>query len=148
MSTFDAVVAEACAAQPSIEEIRAEEQAAMGEAPGALNAAPVSVSFPGTIGSALGGADWAPEDAAVAATDAGDGTWTLTATLPAGSCEFKPAINNSWNENYGAGGVVGGDNIPLTLDAETEVTFVYERATNAVFALSAGDEVIAGERPE
>jgi hypothetical protein len=150
----DAAMEETRATQPTIEEIRAEEQAAAEEAAAASAAAananrpdPASVSFPGTIGAALGGADWAPDDAAVQATDAGDGRWTLTGTLAAGSYEFKAAINGTWDENYGAGGVAGGDNIMLELDAETEVTFVYERAANAVYVL-AGDEVIAGERPE
>ncbi len=153
MAAFDATVEELRAAQPSLEEIQAAAQAAAEEAAAAALAdgderpAPASVSFPGTIGAALGGADWAPDDPAVAAIDAGDGTWTLTATLPAGSYEFKAAVGGSWDENYGAGGVAGGDNIPLVLDAETEVTFVYARATNAVWVL-AGDEVIAGERPE
>ncbi|MGL4648919.1 MAG: alpha-1,6-glucosidase domain-containing protein, partial [Caldilineaceae bacterium] len=154
MEAIDAAIADMRANQPTIEEIRAAEEAAAEEAAVAAAAevaadrpAPEAVSFPGTIGSALNGADWAPEDAAVAATDAGDGTWRLTGTLPAGSYEFKAAINNSWDENYGAGGAAGGDNIPLVLDAETEVTFVYERATNAVYVL-VGDEVIAGERPE
>jgi pullulanase-type alpha-1,6-glucosidase len=153
VAAFDAALEEARSEQPSIDEIRAEAEAAEREAAAAAAAAmaadrpaPESVGFPGTIGAALGGADWTPDDPAVAATDQGDGRWTLVATLPAGSYEFKAAINGSWDENYGAGGVAGGDNLPLVLDAESEVTFVYDRATNAVYAL-VGDEVVAGERP-
>ena len=108
--------------------------------------APESVSFPGTIGAALGGADWAPDDAAVQAADQGDGTWTLTGDLPAGSYEFKAAINGAWDENYGLDGTAGGDNIPLTLAADAAVTFHYDRATNAVWATVDG-AVVAGAEP-
>ncbi|MBP8292285.1 MAG: hypothetical protein KAX65_05900, partial [Caldilineaceae bacterium] len=123
-----------------------------GTEPGALApapsepAAPASVSFPGTIGAALGGADWAPDDAAVQAADQGDGTWTLTGDLPAGSYEFKAAINGTWDENYGVDGAAGGDNIPLTLADAAAVTFHYDRTTNAVWATVAGT-VVAGAAP-
>ena len=94
----------------------------------------------------MGGADWAPEDAAVQAADAdGDGLWTLTGQLAAGSYEFKAAVNNSWDENYGAGGTAGGDNIPLVLEAGADVTFFYDRATNAVWA-EVGGAVVAGAK--
>src|SRR5690606_32040072 len=122
-------------------EINAPAEGDMADRP-----APDSVSFPGTIGAALGGADWAPDDAAVQAVDQGDGTWTLTSTLPAGAYEFKAAINDTWDENYGLDGAAGGDNIPLTLDADAEVTFHYDRATNAVWATVDG-EVVAGAEP-
>ena len=94
----------------------------------------------------MGGADWAPDDAAVQAADQGDGIWTLTGDLPAGSYEFKAAINGAWDENYGLDGAAGGDNIPLTLAADAEVTFHYDRATNAVWATVDG-AVVAGAAP-
>ena len=37
-----------------------------------------------------------------------------TFTLPAGDYEYKVAINGSWDENYGAGGVAGGGNVAYT----------------------------------
>ena len=80
------------------------------------------------------------------AVDAGDGLWTLTGVLPAGDYLFKAAINGAWDENYGLGGVQGGDDIPLALEAETEVTFFYDRGTNAVWAEDGGGAVLAGER--
>ena len=58
------------------------------------------VSFPGTIGAAVGGAAWGPDDPTVQAAGRGEGTWTLTGDLPAGSYEFKAAINGAWDETY------------------------------------------------
>lgn len=71
--------------QPSLEEI----QAAAAVAAAQEQPVPQRVSFPGTIGSALGGADWAPDDPAVQAAGEGLGIWALVANLPAGEFEFK-----------------------------------------------------------
>ncbi len=125
-----------------MEEIQAAEAAAA-----QVQTAPQSVSFPGTIGSALGGADWAPDDPAVQATGEGLGVWALVADLPAGEYEFKVAINGSWDENYGLGGERNGPNIPLRLDSPATVTFRYDAATHAVWAEVAG-EVVAGAAPD
>jgi hypothetical protein len=108
--------------------------------------APESVSFPGTIGVALGGADWAPDDPAVQAVGEGLGVWSLVAELPAGDYEFKAALNGAWDENYGLDGEAGGANILLTLVADAEVTFRYDAATHAVWAEVMG-EVVAGTAP-
>lgn len=108
-----------------------------------VGAAPASVSFPGTMAGTLGGSDWTPSDPVVQASPNGNGVWTLTATLPPGTFEFKVALNGAWDTNYGLGGVASGDNIPLTLDQESQVTFVYEQATNAVYAMVDG-QVVAG----
>ena len=35
-------------------------------------------------------------------------------TCRPGAYEYKVALNDSWDENYGAGGAPGGANIPLT----------------------------------
>ncbi len=40
-----------------------------------------------------------------------------TTALPAGAYEAKAAINEAWDENYGAGGVPDGANIAFTVDA-------------------------------
>lgn len=141
-AALDAQLQNIRAEQPSLEEIKAAETAAAA----ADRPAPESVSFPGTIGSALGGNDWAPDDGAVQAIDQSDGTWTLTGNLPAGNYEFKAAINGSWDENYGLNGEPGGANITLSLAADAEVTFHYDRATNAVWTTVDG-EVVAGSEP-
>ncbi len=120
-----------------------EAVTAAATAPAPSGGAPTSVSFPGTIAATLGGADWAPSDPVVQAASTGNGVWTLTVTLPPGTFEFKAALNGSWDTNFGQGGVADGDNILLTLDQESQVTFVYEQATNAVYALVDG-QVVAG----
>ena len=138
---MDAALQSRRAEQPPLEVINAPAEGGVVERP-----APEAVSIPGTIGAALGGADWAPDGAAVQATDQGDGVWTLTGSLPAGSYEFKAAINGAWDENYGIDGEQGGANLSLTLDADAEVTFHYDRASNAVWATVDG-VVVAGAEP-
>ncbi|MEZ4619450.1 MAG: hypothetical protein R2867_28640 [Caldilineaceae bacterium] len=70
--------------------------------------------------------DWQPDCAATELTyDADDQVWQGTFTVPAGDWEYKTALNDSWDENYGAGAVAGGDNIPLSLAAATDVKFYY-----------------------
>ncbi|HET7690752.1 MAG TPA: alpha-amylase family glycosyl hydrolase, partial [Nocardioidaceae bacterium] len=63
-----------------------------------------------------------------------DGTsvFELDVTLPPGSYEFKVRLNGSWDENYGAGGVSGGPNIPLALQHEADLTFTYDHASHRV----------------
>ena len=46
--------------------------------------------------------------------------------VPAGSYEFKVTINGSWDENYGQGGAPGGANIPLVLEGDAELRFIYD----------------------
>ena len=46
----------------------------------------------------------------------GDGVYTWShRQIPAGSYEVKVAHGLSWDENYGAGGVPDGANIPFTV---------------------------------
>ncbi len=78
-------------------------------------------------------ADWDPAcDAAQLTLDPADGLWRLTADIPAGSWEYKVAINRAWDENYGAGGVAAGPNIALSLAADSPVTFTYDPTTHVV----------------
>jgi len=61
-----------------------------------------------------------------------DGVYTFATTaIPAGAYEGKVALNESWDVNYGAGGVQGGDNILFTVPASgATVTFAFDSATN------------------
>ena len=95
---------------------------------------PSSVTLAGDLQSELGCPDdWQPDCAATAlADDDGDGSWTATFAVPAGTWSYKVALNGSWDENYGAGGTADGDDIALTLEAETDVTFTYDHATHEV----------------
>ena len=53
-----------------------------------------------------------------------------TSRCPAGSYEYKVAVNDSWDEAYGLNG--GGDNIPLTIAGETGIRFTFDDTTHRV----------------
>ncbi|MBL8058692.1 MAG: hypothetical protein JNK29_18455, partial [Anaerolineales bacterium] len=91
-------------------------------------AAPASVTIAGSLQSEAGCAgDWDPACAVTHLTyDAGDDVWQGTWALPAGSYEYKAALNNAWTENYGANAAPGGANIPLSLAAGASVKFYYD----------------------
>ncbi len=93
---------------------------------------PAAVGIPGSLQSELGcPGDWQPECAATRLTyDAADRVWQGTFTVPAGSWEYKAALNNSWDENYGAGAERNGPNIALNLAADTSVKFYYDHQTH------------------
>src|SRR5205814_1711074 len=84
--------------------------------------------------------DWMPDCRASELLDPdGDGVYTFTTTaIPAGSYEVKVAHNLSWDENYGAGGVPGGANIPFFVAAGGDrTTFSYVLATH-ILTVDAG----------
>ncbi len=62
----------------------------------------------------------------------GDGTYSFTtASILVGDWEVKVAHDESWDENYGAGGVPGGPNIPFTVvNAGLDVVFTYDSGTH------------------
>jgi pullulanase-type alpha-1,6-glucosidase len=105
---------------------------------------PEVVAVPGSHNSEMGcTGDWQPDCAAARLTrDAMDGVWKGTFTVPAGSYEYKAALNNSWTENYGAGAVPGGANIPYTT-AGGPVSFYYDHATHWVTSSAEGPVVTA-----
>ena len=73
---------------------------------------------PGSFQSELGcPGDWQPDCLRTLAPDPdGDGTYTFeTTAIPAGNYEGKVALNESWDINYGAGGVPNGANIAFTV---------------------------------
>lgn len=91
-----------------------------------------AVSIPGSLNTEMGcAADWAP-DCDEAQMTFVDGIWRLTVDLPAGDYEYKVATEKSWDENYGANGVAGGPNLPLSLPAATTVTFYFDPVTKVV----------------
>src|SRR5688500_11502358 len=62
-------------------------------------------------------ADWQPDCSASELTQVGDTTaYRKTFTVPAGTYEYKVALNDSWAVNYGADGVLDGPNMPLVLE--------------------------------
>ncbi len=87
--------------------------------PAARAADPAIVTLVGSLQSELGCAgDWDPACAATRLVyDAADDAYRATFAVPAGGFEFKVALDNSWDVNYGAGAQQGGANIPLSLAA-------------------------------
>ena len=77
--------------------------------------APSSVTIAGSLQSELGcPGDWQPECAATHLTCAAT-TSGRDESLPAGSFEYKAALKDSWDENYGRNAQANGANIPLDL---------------------------------
>lgn len=93
---------------------------------------PTSVTVAGSLQSELGcPGDWQPDCPASQLTyDANDDIWQGTWTLPAGSYEYKAALNGTWDENYGANATPNGPNIALTLATPTTVKFYFDAETH------------------
>ena len=91
---------------------------------------------PGSFQSELGcSSDWDPSCLRSWLQDTdGDGTYTFqTTALPAGDYESKVAINESWDENYGQGGVQNGANIQFNVPTNNApVTFSYDSITHVL----------------
>ena len=95
-------------------------------------AAPNAVTIAGSLQSEAGcPGDWDPGCALTHLTyDASDDVWQGTFDLPAGSYEYKAALNNGWDENYGLHAEPGGANIPLNLPAAQSVKFYYDHKSH------------------
>ena len=92
-----------------------------------------SVTLVGTLQSELGcPADWSPACAATHLDfDTSDGKWHGTFALPAGDFSWKVAINDSWAEDYGAGGARGGSDMPLSVPAGgATYVFTWDQVTH------------------
>ena len=105
------------------------------------------VTAAGSFQSELGCAgDWQPSCLRSWLQDPdGDGIYVFTTTaLPAGSYEAKAALNESWDVNYGVGGVENGANIPFVVANDGDlVTFAFDDASK-VLTISAGAPPAAG----
>lgn len=104
-------------------------------APGLAAAAdePRTFALVGSLQSELGctdlgagaGGDWEPTCAETELAATGTpGIYAAEFTIPAGSYEYKVAVNDAWDESYGLNG--GGDNIPLTVAGDTPVRVVFD----------------------
>ncbi len=95
----------------------------------------LSVTLVGSLQDELGCAkDWDPACDATTLAKTGDGTYATTSTVPAGSYEYKVALNGSWDVNYGAGGAKDGANIVLELPGPARFSFSYDDATHLITA--------------
>ena len=108
---------------------------------------PANVTVAGSLQSELGCAgDWDPGCFTTHLTyDASDAVWQGTFNVPAGSYEYKAALNDGWAENYGANAAPGGSNIPLNLAGSSSVRFYYDHKShwitsnvNSVIAVAPG----------
>jgi hypothetical protein len=91
------------------------------------------VTLVGDLQSELGcTADWDPACTATRLTfDTTDGQWHGTFALPEGTWHWKIAINDSWDENYGAGGASGGSDMPLTVPTGgASYVFTWDQVTH------------------
>jgi pullulanase-type alpha-1,6-glucosidase len=96
--------------------------------------APGVVTLVGSLQSELGcPGDWQPECAQtrLQPVAGSPGVFRGTFDVPAGSYEYKVALNGSWEENYGAGGAAGGANLALTAPGGP-VTFSYDHSTHVI----------------
>ena len=97
---------------------------------------PSAVAIAGSLDSELGcAADWDPAcDQAQLALDPATMVWKLAVPdLPAGTYQFKAALNRSWTLNYGADGMANGGDISYTHDSGP-VTFRYDHVTHLLTA--------------
>ncbi len=95
---------------------------------------PTTVALVGSLQSELGcPGDWQPEcpDTRLQPVAGQDGVFEATFEVPAGDYAYKVALNNSWGENYGAGGAAGGADIALAAPGGP-ITFRYDHATHLI----------------
>ncbi|MBP1133776.1 glycosidase [Arthrobacter sp. PvP023] len=103
---------------------------------------PDSVTVAGSLNSEMGCPDdWQPTCAKAFMTlDPADKVWRLTVPeLPAGTYEFKAALNGGWDENYGVGGAFNGGNIVLEHPGGA-VTFRYDHTTHVLSPVYASQQ--------
>jgi len=95
---------------------------------------PASVTIAGSLQAALGcPGDWAPDCAVThLGYDPDDDVWQASFSVPAGSYEYKAALNDSWDENYGANAQPNGSNIGLVTAGTTSVKFYYDHKSHWV----------------
>lgn len=132
-------VAALCAAVVQVVEVAGPPAALADHTP-----QPSAVSVPGSHSGEHGcPGDWQPECPQAQLTrDPADGVWKGEFAAPAGPYEYKAALNNSWDENYGAGAVPGGPNIAYQAP-QGPVRFYYDHATHWVTSDAQGPIVTA-----
>lgn len=93
------------------------------------------VTAPGSYQSEIGcPGDWDPGCMMSWLQDPdGDGVYRFSTTrIPTGVYEVKVTHDRSWDENYGAGGVQNGPNIPFDVAAGQTVQFSYDIASHVL----------------
>jgi YD repeat-containing protein len=97
-------------------------------------AATSTVTLVGSFQSELGcSADWQADCDESKLSRVGDTTaYAKSFSVPAGSYNFKVAINDTWDVNYGAGGALNGADIPLVLEGPATLDFTYDDVSHLV----------------
>jgi pullulanase-type alpha-1,6-glucosidase len=106
---------------------------------------PTRVTVPGSFNSELGcPGDWQPDcgdgqtstPAPPKGNDLerqGNGVWARTlGPIPAGSYEYKLALNGGWDENYGSDFKRNGPNFSVSLAAATAIRYYYDHKTHYI----------------
>ncbi|HEU5242411.1 MAG TPA: alpha-amylase family glycosyl hydrolase, partial [Ornithinibacter sp.] len=95
-------------------------------------AADRTVALVGSLQSELGCPDdWQPACAETELAPTGTaGVYAADFTVPAGSYEYKVAIDDSWDEAYGKDG--GDANIPLVVAGPSSLRFTYDDTTHRI----------------
>ena len=97
-------------------------------------AMPDSVALVGSLQTELGcPSDWQPDcaDTELIPVPDAPGLYRATFEVPAGEFEYKVALDDSWSENYGAGGLRDGANISLVAPGGP-ITFTYDHNTHVI----------------
>ncbi len=100
--------------------------------------------------SEIGGIDWNQETTLTQMNDEGidgdaaafDGIYTFFGAIPSGEYEYKIVLNNNWDQN------TTGENLFLSLIANSDVYFHYDMSQNFVWAEVAGVSVDESEYPQ
>jgi pullulanase-type alpha-1,6-glucosidase len=95
---------------------------------------PSAVTLVGSLQSELGcPGDWQPECAQthLQPVAGSPGVFRASFNVPAGDYGYKVALNNAWDENYGAGGAPGGANVAFHAPGG-QITFTYNHHTHVI----------------
>lgn len=95
---------------------------------------PTSVTIAGSLQASLGCADnWQPPCAVTHLELLPTANvWKGVFDVPTGDYEYKAALNDSWDENYGAFAQRNGGNIALSIATSQSVSFFYDHKSNWV----------------
>lgn len=93
---------------------------------------PGSVTLVGSLQTELGCAeDWDPACPETELQPTGEeGRWAAEFTLPAGTYEYKVAIDHGWEITWGLNG--GPENVPLTLAGEVRLLIQYDDTVHRI----------------
>jgi len=76
--------------------------------------------------------DWQPDCTSTELMTSDGVVWSATFFVPAGNYEYKVALNDGWDENYGVRGAPGGANFPLSVAAPSNITFTYDHRSHVI----------------